>query len=238
MEVLSFVVGILVVSIVWLLSSRGKQGTDGQAEVLPKRDVRENDVTIRELNGSNFPNWEYTLRLALRRLRAEAALDRQYSVNSQANQVALNKIAGSVDDRHLTMIRGMDSACDAFETISREYTLNDAVKQALIERDIRDVSLEGFEEKQVNEYINKIDKLVDDLKMAGALLTSERELCLYVDQLPKELVPYRANSQSINLPATGNYKQGENEGGPDPILWNDSRRRGQGWQGVWTGYHR
>ena len=49
------------------------------------------------------------------------------------------------------------------------------------------------EEKQVNEYIAKIDKLVDDLKMAGALLTSERELCLYVDQLPKELVPYRAN---------------------------------------------
>ena len=87
----------------------------------------------------------------------------------------------------------MDSACDAFETISREYTLNDSVKQALIERDIRDVSLEGFEEKQVNEYIAKIDKLVDDLKMAGALLTSERELCLYVDQLPKELVPYRAN---------------------------------------------
>ena len=177
-EVLSFVVGILVVSIVWLLSSRGKQGTEGQGEALPKRDVRENDVTIRELNGSNFPNWEYTLRLALRRLRAEAALDRQYPVNSQANQVALNKIAGSVDDRHLTMIRGMDSACDAFETISREYTLNDAVKQALLERDIRDVSLEGFEEKQVNEYIAKIDKLVDDLKMAGALLTSERELCL------------------------------------------------------------
>ncbi|KAI5641778.1 gag-polypeptide of LTR copia-type domain-containing protein [Phthorimaea operculella] len=144
------------------------------------------NITLDKLNGNNFVNWKFAMRMAL---TLEGLWDcvqvaEDATVDAARDTRALARICLSLEPTLYQYVRDATSACDAWKRLADTFEGKGLYRKVLLLRQLHRVEYGQF--SSMPEYINGVMKIVHQLEDIGRKIDDEEVAEIMLSGLPQE----------------------------------------------------